>query len=104
MKNIKIFTAVILITIAYSCRKQVLIPGESNSDRPADWTTETHSNNIDPNYDVVFNQTQVNKIHIVFTSQEWADMQTNLQTVKNGGYRDEPAYFPVDFYFNGKQL
>jgi len=103
MKNIKIFTAVILITIAYSCRKEVLIPGERNSDRPADWTTETHSNNIDPNYDVVFNQTQVNKIHIVFTSQEWADMQTNLQTVKNGGYRDEPAYFPVDFYFNGKQ-
>ncbi|MDA9262425.1 CotH kinase family protein [bacterium] len=101
MKSIKIVTVVILIIIAYSCRKEVFIPGESN--RPADWTTETHSNNVDPNYDVVFNQTQVTKIHIVFTAQEWADMQSNLQTVKAGGYRDEPAYFPVDFHFNGKQ-
>lgn len=100
-KQIHIGLTVSLIVLMFSCRKQIFVEGESN--RPADWTTETHSNNVDPNYGVVFNQTKVNKIHIVFTTQEWNDMQTDLLSVKNGGYREEPAYFPVDFYFNGKQ-
>jgi spore coat protein CotH len=101
--NLKISVAIILVLLSFSCRKEVVLDGSGYSNRPADWSTETHSNNIEPNYDVVFNQTKVNKIHIVFTTQEWADMQANLQIVKNGGYRDEPAYFPVDFYFNGIQ-
>ena len=102
--SLKIVTGIVLIAFAYSCRKEVFIEdSESNSNRPADWTTESHSNNVDPNYDVVFNQTKVNKIHIVFTAQEWTDMQSDLATVKAGGYRVEPAYAPVDFYFNGKK-
>jgi len=101
--NLRIFSIIVLITFVTSCRKEVFIPGEDNSNRPADWTTESHSNNVEPNYDVVFNQTKVNKIHIVFTAQEWSDMQSDLATVKAGGYQVEPAYAPVDFYFNGKQ-
>ena len=108
MKSILLRTVLLLAIISsvLSCRKVVLLEEEENGNsknRPADWTRETHSNNVGPNYGVVFNQTKVNKIHIVFTAQEWADMQSNLQTVKNGGYRDEPAYFPVDFHFNGTQ-
>ncbi len=99
----KIIGSIALIAFVYSCRKEVFIEDKDSKNRPADWTTETHSNNVEPNYDIVFNQNKVNKIHIVFTSQEWADMQSNLATVKAGGYRDEPAYAPVDFYFNGIQ-
>ena len=89
--NILISGFLVVILFSYSCRKEVFVPKEDDSNRPEDWTTETHSNNIDPNYGIVFNQTKVNKIHIVFTSQEWADMQSDLATVKSGGYKVEPA-------------
>ena len=101
--SLKISAAIILIIFTYSCRKEIFIEDLDGKNRPADWTTESHSNNVDPNYGIVLNQTKVNKIHIVFTAQEWSDMQSNLQSVKNGGYKEEPAYFPVDFHFNGKQ-
>lgn len=105
----KILGAVILIGLAYSCRKEIfVIAGEGL----ADWTTETHSNSVSPNYDMVFNQTKVNKIHIVFTADEWSDMQADLTDVTGGsgggpgggGFSDQtPQYFAADFYFNGKQ-
>ena len=101
MKKIKVISISFLILFAFSCRKEVFIPEES--DRPADWTKESHSNNVDPNYGIVFNQKKVNKIHIVFTAQEWTDMQSNLQEVRDNGYVEQPSYFPADFYFNGKQ-
>jgi len=101
MKKLRILSIVFLVLLAFSCRKEVFIPEES--DRPADWTRESHSNNVAPNYGIVFNQNKVNKIHIVFTAQEWSDMQSNLQEVRDNGYAEQPAYFPVDFYFNGKQ-
>ncbi len=96
----KLSAIILLIALSFSCRKEVFITGDSNSSRPEGWTKETHSNNVDPNYGVVFNETKVNEIHIVFTSQEWADMQTDLASVKAGNYQVEPAYVPVDFYFN----
>lgn len=88
-----------LILFLFSCKKEVYIVDE----RTPDWTEESHSNNVDPNYGIVLNQTKVNKIHIVFTAQEWQDMQKNLQEIRDNGYEDQPAYFPVDFHFNGKQ-
>ena len=99
----RILLLITLFVFFYSCRKEIFIADEDGKNRPSDWTTETHSNNVDPNYDVVFNQNKVNKIHIVFTAQEWSDMQTDLAAVKAGGYVVEPAYIPVDFYFNGIQ-
>ncbi|MEN8929466.1 MAG: CotH kinase family protein [Flavobacteriales bacterium] len=98
--QIKLSAIILIMALLFSCKKEVFIPGGSDSDRPEGWTTETHSNNVEPNYDVVFNDTKVNKIHIVFTAQEWADMQSDLAAVKAGGYAVEPAYAPVDFYFN----
>jgi len=99
MKKLKIASFSFLLLLTFSCKKEVFIPG----DRPADWTRESHSNNVDPNYDIVFNQNKVNKIHIVFTDQEWQDMQTDLQNVRDDGYVEQPNYFPADFYFNGTQ-
>ena len=89
----------LLFVLLFSCKKEIFIENDSN--RPEGWETESHSNNVEPNYDVVFNQAKVNKIHIVFTTQDWTDMQSDLATVKAGGYVVEPAYSPVDFYFNG---
>ncbi|MFT4521583.1 MAG: spore coat protein H [Bacteroidia bacterium] len=93
-----------------SCKKEVFIPSDE-SNPLSDWTTATHSNNVDPNYDVVFEAGVVNRIDLVFTADEWADMQTDLADVLSksaggpgGSFSDQtPLYFAADFFFNGKQ-
>lgn len=101
----------LLVLATISCRKVIFVPAGNGLD---DWTTETHSNDVDPNYGVVFNQSKVNKIHIVFTAEEWAAMQADLLDVTGGNsgggpgggttFSDQtPLYFAADFYFNDKQ-
>ena len=108
-KAILIFAAVAVIFV--SCKKEIFIENGSGFE---DWTTETHSNDAAPNYDVVFNQNKVNKIHIVFTADEWTAMQADLADVTGGSgggpggpggtFSDQtPLYFAADFYFNGIQ-
>ena len=113
MSNSKlIYTACLVFTIfMISCHKEIFIEyGEGLED----WNAETHSAQISPNYDIVFDQTKVNQIHMVFTEDEWQDMQIDLADVLSGStqsgpggmkeFSDQtPLYFPVDFYFNGIQ-
>ena len=50
-------------------------------ERPEGWTEESHSNDADPNYDVVFPQDAVNTITITIEPDEWQAMlddMTNL--------------------------
>ena len=47
----------------------------------SDWTVETHSNDVDPNYDVVFDDKSVMCIGIVIDSDKWASMQSNLYSI-----------------------
>jgi hypothetical protein len=44
-----------------------------------DWTEETHSNDIDPDYDTVFPQDSVNRIDIVISESEWAAMSDDME-------------------------
>lgn len=46
--------------------------------RPSGWGKETHSNEVDPNYDVVFPQDKVNQITITIDPESWAAMQANM--------------------------
>jgi len=46
--------------------------------RPAGWHEASHSNNVDPNYAVVFPVDQVNQITITITAEKWAAMQANM--------------------------
>ena len=118
----KILGAVILMGLAYSCKKEVFI---ASGEGLEDWTTETHSNDVDPNYEVVFEENKVHKIHIVFTADEWAAMQADLEDVTGGTtgggggpggggpggggpggttFSDQtPLYFAADFYYDDKQ-
>lgn len=95
----------------------------------SDWTTESHSNDADPNYDVVFPQNQVNTLEITMTAADWtaikADMQTKSGTAfgagggnqggvpRNGGVPGngaggldlipgDPIYVATTMKFNGK--
>lgn len=115
--KLKLLALTALLVIGYSCRKEVFI---SAGEGLEDWTTETHSNNVAPNYDVVFEENKVHKINIVFTADEWAAMQADLTDVTGGSsggpggggpggggtttFSDQtPQYFAADFYYEGKQ-
>ncbi|MFZ1397461.1 MAG: CotH kinase family protein [Candidatus Promineifilaceae bacterium] len=46
--------------------------------RPDGWTEASHSNEADPNYDVVFPQDEVNQLTITIEPDDWAAMQANM--------------------------
>lgn len=117
MKPIKIlFTAMSLWLLA-ACVKnaETITPSNSNPD----WTTESHSNDADPNYMVVFPQDKVNSLEISMTKEIWQEIRTNMISVKGsdfgvggtqpggggmGGVNStaEPKYVSVTLKFNGK--
>ncbi|MCA9961638.1 MAG: CotH kinase family protein [Anaerolineales bacterium] len=50
----------------------------ANITRPTGWTEATHSNDVDPNYDVVFPDDKVNRIDITVTAENWETMLANM--------------------------
>ncbi len=110
MKNI--LYILILSFLLFSCKKEIYVEyGEGI----ADWNIDTHSNDVSPNYDVVFNQSKVHRIDIVFTSDNWNDMQDDLEDIVGSGggpggggpggggpnFSDQtPLYFECQFFFN----
>lgn len=53
-------------------------PADDEDARPAGWTEETHSNDVDPNYAVVFPQDKVNELTITIAPEQWAAMQADM--------------------------
>jgi spore coat protein H len=56
-------------------------PENSNNEtieRPEDWSDETHSNDIDPNYETVFPQDKVNRIDIIISEEDWETMMADM--------------------------
>ncbi len=49
--------------------------------RPEGWSDETHSNDVDPNYAVVFPQDKVNQITITIDPSDWEAMQADLTDI-----------------------
>ena len=69
-----------------------------------DWEDESHSNDFEPNYEVVFNQNKVNRIDIVLTETAFNEMQLDMNTLASTQEAIiNPKYFACDFYFNGIQ-
>lgn len=77
----------------------------------SDWAAETHSKDVDPDYDIVFPQDQVNRIDLVISSTNWnimLDDMTNKYGSFGSGSRgpaddseDNPIYVPCSLFFNG---
>ena len=71
----------LLLLLTTSCYKEITVT-EENGITPgeglADWTTETHSDDVMPNYDIVFPQDAVNRIDIVISSDNWEAMLQDL--------------------------
>jgi spore coat protein H len=54
-------------------------PGDK--ERPVGWSEESHSNDVDPNYDVVFPVDAVNTITITIAPDDWAAMEADMEDI-----------------------
>lgn len=118
MKPIKILLTATSLWLLVACVKnaETITPSNSNPD----WSTESHSNDADPNYTVVFPQDKVNSLEISMTKETWQAIRTDMISVKGsdfgvggtqggggmggGGVNSttEPKYVSVTLKFNGK--
>ena len=78
MKPIKILLATTSLWLLAACVKnaETITPSNSNPD----WSTESHSNDADPNYTVVFPQDKVNTLEITLTTENWAAVRADMKT------------------------
>lgn len=78
--------------------------GEDSDFEIPDWTTETHSNDIDPNYDVAFEEGSVKRIDLTISSSNWSAMQADLDANLTGSVDDidfTPVWVPGTVTFEG---
>lgn len=77
-----------------------------------DWTTETHSKDVDPNFDEVFEDNAVKRLDIVITEARWQsmleDMTETYGSFGSGGSGaslvdtdENPIFVPAEVFYNG---
>lgn len=98
-----------------SCRNvEVLddlnLEGGYNSELTPDWTEKTHSNNVEPDYTMVFPQDKIVQLHLKIEAEDWTTMQSNLEEIKSssggapGQFSNEsPAWIPCSVIFNNTE-
>ena len=67
----------------------------SDIDRPEGWTEESHSNDVDANYDIVFPEGEVKRLDITVAPEDWQAMQDDMADMlgefgQGGGEPAEP--------------
>lgn len=77
-----------------------------------DWTTATHSKDVDPNYEEVFEDQSVKRIDIVITEERWQTMLDDM-TETYGAFGsgaggpglvvtdEDPVFVPAEVFYNG---
>tara|TARA_R110000796_G_scaffold127645_10_gene243058 strand:- start:12726 stop:14210 length:1485 start_codon:yes stop_codon:yes gene_type:complete len=76
-----------------------------------DWTDETHSKNVDPNFDEVFSDTEVKRLDIVVTEDRWQSMLDDMTALYGEFGRsssnslsdtdEDPIFVPAEVFYNG---
>lgn len=81
--------------------------GDDTEFETPDWTTETHSNDVDPNYEIVFEENTVKRIDITISESNWSTMQADLDQNLNGVSVSDidftPVWVPGSLSFEGKE-
>lgn len=101
-----------LILICLSCHDNDPVADDPNFAIP-DWTKATHGNGVDPDYETVFPQEQVNTLQIDMTNVEWRSIQIGMRSLYGvdfgaGGNQGafpigDPPYVAASVKFNGKE-
>ncbi|MBI9039208.1 MAG: CotH kinase family protein [Bacteroidales bacterium] len=77
-----------------------------------DWTTETHGNDADPDFDKVFEDNAIKRLDIVITETRWQNMLDNMTNLygafgSGGGHGgsidadEDPMFVPAEVFYNG---
>ncbi len=86
----------------------------------ADWTEETHSNDVDPNLDEVFTDFEVQRLDLVVGSEQWQHMLDDMTELygemgaSSGGpgggpggglveVDEDPVFVPAQLFYKNKQ-
>nr|WP_293837582.1 CotH kinase family protein [uncultured Arsenicibacter sp.] len=121
MKPASLITLCAAVWVFMACSKTVdPANGSGNTsatDANPDWTTASHGKDADPDYTVVFPQTQVNTLEITMTADDWTAIRTDMKKITGSDFgaasgtpgggggafsTTEPAYVAVTLKFNGK--
>lgn len=115
MKHITKYGLVLFsLLFASACYQEALeiIPEDDDevdrSDYP-DWTTATHSNDAEPDYNAVFDNSKVNRLDIEIDAADWEAMQDDLDDVQSSGggpgqfSEETPMYVPCQVFHEGIQ-
>ena len=82
---------------------------------PTDWTVDTHSNEVEPNIDEVFEDNTVKRFDFVITAERWQsmidDMTETYGVFGSGGgqggglanVEEDPIFVPGEVFYEGKQ-
>ncbi|MGY5453487.1 CotH kinase family protein [Agarivorans sp. MS3-6] len=79
-----------------------------------DWTEDSHSKNVDPNFSEVFDDSQVKRLDFVVTEARWQNMLDDMTATygsfgqSNGQSNlidsdENPIFVPADIYYNDTQ-
>lgn len=118
------------LTLFMSCSDDDIETAEVTTDEESiddadfdatDWTTETHSKGVEPNFDVVFEDNTVKRLDLVITEERWQNMLDDMTDLygtfgaNSGGpgqggpggdttFSDEdPIFVPGEVFYEGKQ-
>ena len=109
MNSLKILISAIIITTTFSCTNDNVVL-EDLDFTAADWTTETHSNDVSPNINEIFEDNTVKRIDIVISEDNWEvmleDMVDLYGTFGTGSFGpnsfadEDPIYVPASIFYN----
>lgn len=114
MKNLQFLF--ILLLFVTGCKEDESATPELVIDdtdfEPSDWTIETHSNDIEPNFNEVFPDDEVKRLDLVISSDRWAVMLADMTSLygpfgsggRDNSFADEnPVFVPAEIFYEGKQ-
>ena len=84
MNTSKLLFIVLSLGLLIACTKNTDTVSPTNSN--PDWATESHSNDADPNYTLVFPQDKVNSLEVTMTKETWQEIRTDMISVKGGDF------------------
>ncbi|MFY9243292.1 MAG: CotH kinase family protein [Polaribacter sp.] len=125
MKNLqRILFSVLTLSIIFACSKddiaetmideEVIVIDDTDFEA-TDWTTETHTKDVEPNLEEVFEDNTVKRLDFVITKERWQsmlnDMTATYGTFGAGGGQggslvesdEDPIFVPGEVFYEGKQ-
>ena len=77
--------------------------------KAADWTTDSHSKDADPNFDEVFEDNAVKRLDLVISPTRWQSMLDDMTSLygtfgtrTGGGFSDDnPIFVPAEVFYEG---